>query len=96
MIAAIIYFHIILHPAVHIYDCHIFITLRYFPYFSIFYFASPSKGELMPLPSFSLFGLKLHVISLNLIAFIISIETEVLLLALAKSVFTKTESFLSR
>ena len=50
--------------------------------------ASPSKGELMPKdPYFFIsFWLKVHVISLNLIAFIISIETEASLLALAKSI----------
>ena len=41
----------------------------------------------MPLASFFLFGLKLHVISLNLIASIISIETEASLLALTKSIY---------
>ena len=44
-------------------------------------FAPPSKGELMPKAPF---WLKVHVISLNLIAFIISIETEASLFALAK------------
>ena len=48
----------------------------------------PSKGELMPkAPYFFIsFWLKVHAISLNLIAFIISIETEASLLALAKSI----------
>ena len=47
-----------------------------------------SNGQLMPnAPYFYiLFWLKVHVISLNLIAFIISIETEDSLLALAKSI----------
>ena len=36
---------------------------------------------------FFFFWLKVHVISLNLIAFIISIETEASLLALAKSIY---------
>ena len=50
--------------------------------------APPSKDELMPKAPylFISFWLKVHVISLNLIAFIISIETEALLLALAKSI----------
>ena len=48
----------------------------------------PSNGELMPKAPYSYisFWLKVHVISLNLIAFIISIETEDSLLALAKSI----------
>jgi len=44
-----------------------------------------SKGELMPKESF-FFLLRVHIISLNLIAFILSIETEASLLALAKSI----------
>ena len=50
--------------------------------------APPSKGELMPkAPYFCIsFWLKVHVIRLNLIAFIISIKTEASLLALAKSI----------
>ena len=43
----------------------------------------------MPKAAFFFFGLKLHVISLNLIAFIISIETEASLLALAKSIYCR-------
>ena len=48
-----------------------------------------SKGELMPKDSLFLFffWLRVHVISLNLIAFILSIETEASLLALAKSIY---------
>ena len=50
--------------------------------------APPSKGELIPkAPYFYIsFWLKVHVISLNLIGFIISIETEASLLALAKPI----------
>ena len=50
--------------------------------------APSSKGERTPkAPYFYIsFWLKVHVISLNLIAFIISIETEDSLLALAKSI----------
>ena len=44
--------------------------------------APPSKGELTSKAPY--LWLKVHVISLNLIAFIISIETEASLLALAK------------
>ena len=58
MITAIIYFQIILHPVVHIYDFHMFITLGYF--LLIILPQSSSKGELMPKAPyfFSLFGLK--------------------------------------
>ena len=66
------------------------IWLSYIHNFRIFFlnhFAPPSKGELMPTTLFFFFGVKVHVIiSLNLIAFIISIETEASLLALAKSI----------
>ena len=50
--------------------------------------APPSKRELMPkAPYFYIsFWRRVHVISLNLIAFIISIEKEDSLLALAKSI----------
>ena len=56
--------------------------------FFLNHLAPPSKGELMPkAPYFFIsYWLKVHVISLNLIAFIISIETEASLLALAKSI----------
>ena len=56
--------------------------------FFLNHLAAPSKGELMPkAPYFFIsYWLKVHVISLNLIAFIISIETEASLLALAKSI----------
>ena len=47
----------------------------------------------MPLTSFFLFRFKLHVISLNLIALIVSIETEASLLALAKSIYYFDTSF---
>ena len=50
----------------------------------------------MPLASFLLFCLKLHVISLDFIAFIISVETEDSLLALAKSIYFKVFSLSSR
>ena len=56
--------------------------------FFLNHLAPPSKGELMPkAPYFFIsFWLKVHAISLNSIAFIISIETEASLLALAKSI----------
>ena len=56
--------------------------------FFLNHLATPSKGELMPkAPYFFIsYWLKVHVISLNLIAFIISIETEASFLALAKSI----------
>ena len=83
MVAAIIYFHIIIHPAVHIYDFPVFISSGYF---SLIILPLPLKvSDASYL--FFLLGLKLHVISLNLIAFIISIETEASLLALAKSIY---------
>ena len=50
--------------------------------------APPSKGELMPnAPCFFFFWLRVQVTSLNLIAFIISIESKASLLALAKSIY---------
>ena len=85
MITAIIYFHIITHPTVHIFDFHVFITSGYFSL--IIFSAPPSLGELMPLTPFFLLGLKLHVVSLNLTAFTISIETDASLLALVKSIY---------
>ena len=56
--------------------------------FFLNHLAPPSKGELMPkAPYFFIsYLLKVHVVSLNLIAFIISIETEASFLALAKSI----------
>ena len=56
---------------------------------------SPSKGELMlKAPTVQLMGMwrfifwfRVHVITFNLIAFIVSIETEASLLALAKSIY---------
>ena len=56
--------------------------------FFLNHLAPPSKGELMPkAPYFFIsYWLKVHVVSLNLIAFIISIETEASFLALAKSI----------
>ena len=45
---------------------------------------------------FGFFWLRVHVISLNLIAFIISIETEASLLALAKSIYYYISSLSSR
>ena len=65
-----------------------FIYSYNFGIFFINHLDPPSKGELMPkAPYFFIsFWLKVHAISLNLIAFIISIETEVSLLALAKSI----------
>ena len=61
-----------------------------FGIFFLNHFVPPSKGELIPkAPYFFFFSfwLKVHVISLNMIAFIISIETEASLLTLAKSVY---------
>ena len=65
-----------------------FIYSYNFGIFFINHLDPPSKGELMPkAPYFFIsFWLKVHAISLNLIAFIISIETEASLLALAKSI----------
>ena len=85
IITAIIFCHIILHPA-----------LSYIHNFGIFFlnhFAPLSEGELMPkAPRFFFsFWLKAHIISLILIAFIISIETEASLLALAKSICYQTQ-----
>ena len=56
--------------------------------FFLNHLAPSSKGELMPKAPclFFFFWLRVHVISLNLIAFIISIETEASPLALAKSI----------
>ena len=83
MITAIFYFHIIIHPSVHIYDFHVFITSGYF---SLIILPLHLKVNWCLLLLF-LFDLKLHVISLNLIASIISIETEASLLAIAKSIY---------
>ena len=67
---------------------NVFYCLNNFGIFFLNHLAPPSKGKLMPkAPYFIIsFWLKVHVISLNFIAFIISIETEDSLLALAKSI----------
>ena len=57
-------------------------------YSSLIIFPLPLRGADAE-GSLFLFGLKLHVISLNLIAFIISIETEGSLLALAKFIYCR-------
>ena len=57
--------------------------------FFLNHLAPPPKGELMPkAPCFFFFlWLRVQVTSLNLIAFIISIESKASLLALAKSIY---------
>ena len=65
---------------------NVFYCLNYFGgIFFLNHLAPPSKGELMPKAPYFYISF-FHVISLNLIAFIISIETEASLLALAKSI----------
>ena len=65
-----------------------FIYSYNFGIFFLNHLAPPSKGELMPKAPYFFISLwlKVHVLSLNLIALIISIETEASLLALAKSI----------
>ena len=56
--------------------------------FFLNHLAPSSKGEPIPkAPYFLFFWLRVHVISLNLIAFMIGIETEPSLLALAKCIY---------
>ena len=64
-----------------------FIYSYNFGIFFLNHLAPPYKGELMPKAPYFFISLwlKVPVISLNLIAFIISIETEASLLAPAKS-----------
>ena len=53
----------------------------------IFLLGLPFKTEIPTLETFLVFRLWVHVISLNLIPFITSIETEASFLALAKSIY---------
>ena len=55
--------------------------------FFLNHLAPPSKGELCDAEGSFYFGGLVHIISLILIAFILSIEMEAFLLALAKSIY---------